>query len=300
MAIDDETNLVQSLRIRQSSTVVALVVLLYEYVITFRSELRYIWRRPFKVNQAVYLFSRYLVVATQCVNAYLVLGPHSSLSMNASTCRKWQLFQALTAYATTGALHLTLMLMVYALHLQDYRVGLYLGVLYSAHFTVQGLVTPNAVWHITYNAICDVVEVHRDVMFIGISTWLTYGSLAALTAMKRNVFLLGVPVAKRVVRDGGLTIVLLCPLFTTMLCYSFARQIGQAHVIFGWSTTIMSIACCRIIMNMMTLEHQGQSQPEHTVGFNSLDNLQLMRLEMERRDQVDSRAENVRPVSENT
>ena len=56
---------------------------------------------------------------------------------------------------------------VYALHLQDYRVGLYLGVLYSAHLTVQGLVTPNAVWNITYNPICDVVEVHRDVMFIG-------------------------------------------------------------------------------------------------------------------------------------
>ena len=56
---------------------------------------------------------------------------------------------------------------VYALHLKDIRIGIYLMVLYFAQLALQGYVTPNAVMRITYDSICDTREVHQDVMYLG-------------------------------------------------------------------------------------------------------------------------------------
>ncbi|PPQ80177.1 LOW QUALITY PROTEIN: hypothetical protein CVT26_008414 [Gymnopilus dilepis] len=257
------------------------------------------------------------------VNVYLVLGPYANLSISEGRCKKWQLFQVLAAYGLTGALHLVLMLMVssdvimlvirqepyheshiivYALHLKDIRIGVYLMVLYFAQLALQGYVTPNAVMHIT------------------ISTWMTYISLVALVAVKRNLMSLGAPVVKRVMMDGGLSLMLLfCTYFDrrfknrasatsiAMVCYSLARHAAQAHVIFGWPNTITSVAvsypyhasifnaeCTQsclvlIIMNMETLDYadcQSGSEEDRT----------LAQLEFERRAQIALAAETTQPA----
>ncbi|KAF8887642.1 hypothetical protein CPB84DRAFT_1491767 [Gymnopilus junonius] len=125
-----QQKLLQNLRFRQSSTVASIVVLLYEYIITFRKELRYIWRRPFKLNKAIYLFARYFGIIVQSINTYLALGPHAGLSIDERACKRWQLFQASSAYVLSGTLHFILMLMVYALHLKDWKIGIFLAFLY--------------------------------------------------------------------------------------------------------------------------------------------------------------------------
>ncbi|KAF8887643.1 hypothetical protein CPB84DRAFT_1491771 [Gymnopilus junonius] len=106
-----------------------------------------------------------------------------------------------------------------------------------------------------------------------------------LTAVKRDLVKLGAPVVKRVIRDGAWIIIFLCSTFTAMISYSWILQIMQGHIVFGWPNTILSIACCRIIMNMETLNYaDSEPEPDPTVGFNSFDSLQLGRLEQERRE----------------
>ncbi|PPQ97250.1 hypothetical protein CVT26_000643 [Gymnopilus dilepis] len=280
-----DESLLRSLVVRQSSTVATWALLLFEHLLTCRMELRYIWRRPFKLNQGVYLFSRYLGIIVQSVNLYLALGPHSTPTVTEHSCKRWQLFQALASYALSGALHLILMLSVYALYFKHLGVGIYLAILFFGQCATQAFVTPNALLRVSYDPVCNSVGVHRDSMYLGISTWLTYISLVALAAAKHNLLRLGAPVVKLVLRDGAWTVLLLCTLFTAMLSYSWAHQVVHGHFIFGWANTILSIVCCRVIMNMESLDFsKTPSNPSSTgVDFNSADNIVLARLERQRR-----------------
>lgn len=54
--------------------VIGLVVLLWDHVLTFEEEIKYIWKLPVELGKVVFLFNRYFVEGALCLSAYGELG----------------------------------------------------------------------------------------------------------------------------------------------------------------------------------------------------------------------------------
>jgi len=282
-----DESLLESLRIRKWSTVAAFAFLLYEHAITIRGEFIHIWRRPFTVVRATFIFARYFALIVQSVNMYLVFGPFSRMSIPETTCRKWFSFQIVSACALMAALDLILMLMIYALYRKDRKVGLFLAVLFCAQIGVEFVTSPRSVLNVNYNPICDTTETHSVIIYFCMSVWITHLSLAVLMGLKKDLAALGAPVVKRVIRDGAWILVAVCSLFTTIIPYSFVHQVSQGHIVFGWPIAIFSIACCRIIINIRTLDYT-EGEEQNGVELDGRDNLQLLLQEVEQREELET------------
>lgn len=109
--------------------------------------------------------------------------------------------------------------------------------------------------------------------------WVTHISLGILTAAKWKLVKIGATVVRLVTRDGALTTISICSLFAVIVPYSLSSQVSQAHVIFNWPITCVSIACCRIIMNMQTFNISGNNDTTtNTMDF-EIDSLNTLPLD---------------------
>ncbi|PPQ68554.1 hypothetical protein CVT26_003363 [Gymnopilus dilepis] len=241
-------------------------------------------RRPFTSVRATYLFARYFGIITQSITTYLVLSPHlSTIPIPEATCKAWFAFGVGSSASLIAALDFILMLMVYALYRKDWRIGLFLAILFFAHVAVEAFVAQKAV-DVTYDPICDATQTPSELIYLGISVWITHLSLGVLTGIKRDIISLGAPVVKRLIRDGAWGIVLICSFFTTVIPYNMNREVAQAHVIFCWPNALISIACCRIIMNMQTLDYV-EADDESITSFNVDDSLEALSLESQQSEE---------------
>lgn len=50
--------------------VIGLVVLLWDHLLTFGDEIKYIWKWPVEVSKIVFIFNRYLVEGSLCCTVY--------------------------------------------------------------------------------------------------------------------------------------------------------------------------------------------------------------------------------------
>lgn len=57
--------------------VIGCVVLLWDHLLTFGDEIKYIWKLPVEVSKLVFLFNRYLVEASLCCTVYSESGEFS-------------------------------------------------------------------------------------------------------------------------------------------------------------------------------------------------------------------------------
>ncbi|KAF9477699.1 hypothetical protein BDN70DRAFT_994780 [Pholiota conissans] len=253
----------ENLVFRKWSAVATQVLLVYEYTITFRSEIRYIWGSPVSFVKAIYLFSRYYGLVVQAVNLYLVSGPLAKLDIPEHVCRRWFYFLISSGCTLAAALDAILMLRVYALYLQDDRVGLFLAALFSAQRVVEGILAP-IVLDVPLDSICDLRKTHKASIYFGISIMIKHTILLVMTLAKRKLAALGAPVVRLVRRDGIWVVVLLFAIFATIIPYSFVKQVAKAHVVFGWPMSLISILCCRMIMNMQQLNVNTSDENEES------------------------------------
>ncbi|KAF8156565.1 hypothetical protein B0H34DRAFT_808056 [Crassisporium funariophilum] len=236
---------VENLNTRKWSTR-ALAVLVWEFALTFKDELRHIWSSLAFQRHA---FPSLIPVAEDL---------QASVSTFTLSLVLWQMYQStfllIASCSLMAALDIILMLRVYALHRQNIRVGIFLVVLFFAQVTVELICGARSVLDVPFDLTCDTSETHHDVIYFSISVWIMHISLGALTVAKRSLVGLGAPVARLVTRDGAWALVIICAIFATVVPYSFLSQVSKAHVVFGWPISLFGIGCCRIIMNMQSLD----------------------------------------------
>lgn len=51
-------------------SVTGCAILLWDHLLTFEDEIKYIWKRPVELTKAVFLFNRYFVEGVVCLSAY--------------------------------------------------------------------------------------------------------------------------------------------------------------------------------------------------------------------------------------
>ncbi|KAF8991515.1 hypothetical protein BDQ17DRAFT_277325 [Cyathus striatus] len=170
MATDmqDEVTLVHlsTVATRNYLIVGALVLLVWEYAVTVKDELVFIWRKPFNYVKFLYILSRYYGLVAQSVNVYLALSHLSYLPLHQDTCRTWALFLILSSGVHFAVLDWIVMLRLYALYLKDRRIGFMLFCAFVMELAV-GAGCAYAIYHKTsYDITCDSYEMPFYTMYL--------------------------------------------------------------------------------------------------------------------------------------
>ncbi|KAF8889115.1 hypothetical protein BD779DRAFT_419724 [Infundibulicybe gibba] len=113
--------------IRNYSSLVALVFLIWETLVTSSDEYKYIWKHHWTPVKCIYLFCRYFSLAVQIINYVITRGPISRIPVAYTTCQTWFAFQATCTASLLCAVNVLLMLRVYALYNKDRRIAVFLA-----------------------------------------------------------------------------------------------------------------------------------------------------------------------------
>ncbi|KAF9549816.1 hypothetical protein CPC08DRAFT_715391 [Agrocybe pediades] len=279
MSTAEEASILQSLRLRKQLALVMSSILLYEHVVTCKNEYRHIWRKRFNVVLGIYLFSRYFALTFQVINTFLVLiGPLSQPVTSDRTCSLWIAFQVASTTSLVMALDIILMLRIYALYLKSTRIGFLLGFLLIGTLMTTIVLGCLGLFNGRYSSVCEPLHMHPSFKYLGVASGVTHIWLAMLTAAKWNLAKMGIPVAKLVARDSAWTLALVFGLLAFLFPYSTGSNGAMAELNIMCPTTLISIATCRVIMNMRTLAFQEETA-NTTAGLRSAGDLDMIYLE---------------------
>ncbi|KAF8471542.1 hypothetical protein JB92DRAFT_1918116 [Gautieria morchelliformis] len=115
----------------------------YDILLTFYQEVAYIWKARWSAAKLFYLISRYYSLTHLIVTMSFVTKPQTSTHV----CRGWEWFSAYSGpIISTGAVHVLLIMRLYAIYGRDNRMLLFLSLLYliniSAAISVASVVLP--------------------------------------------------------------------------------------------------------------------------------------------------------------
>ncbi|KAF8884678.1 hypothetical protein BD779DRAFT_769557 [Infundibulicybe gibba] len=113
--------------IRNYSSLVALIFLIWEILVTFGDECKYIWKHNWTPVKCIYLFCRYFSLAVQIINYVVTRDLGSRISVAYTTCQIWFAFQAICTTSLLCAVNALLMLRVYALYNKDRKIAIFLA-----------------------------------------------------------------------------------------------------------------------------------------------------------------------------
>ncbi|KAF9002753.1 hypothetical protein BDQ17DRAFT_1542189 [Cyathus striatus] len=231
----------------------SLIILVLEVLASFQDEYRLIWRQPRTLVTSLYLFSRYFALLSQSVNCCLVFSLLSNPPISQTICSAWLHFLMITSQAMLTTLESVLMLRVYALYLQNSKIGAWLLFVFVVDLVMALLFGVRTLPALHYDEVCAGHGTPPEVLYFGGCVIATQLMLWAMTIFKCNIAIGGVPVVRLVLRDGAFAFALVCIIFGICIPYSFVQDL-TAHVVFLWPISLMSMTTCRIILNMHRLK----------------------------------------------
>ncbi|KAF9044204.1 hypothetical protein BJ165DRAFT_185754 [Panaeolus papilionaceus] len=249
----EKRSLQQDVFTRNLSSLAALIVLIWEYLVCVQDERRFIWRGSFNKVKAIYLFSRYLGLCAQIANVVLVFNPLSQLPVPRSKCKAWFLCLCACSCSLLVAIDVALILRVHVLYNRSRRVGCFLFGLVALQCGIVTRFTVQKIDVVPFDGICNVQETPVDTAYFMASIMVTQTTLLFMTVAKRKIAFGQSPVIDLVVRDGAWIFVLVFALAGTTIPYSLFVQISKPHLILIWPIALLSLACCRLILNMQKL-----------------------------------------------
>ncbi|KAF8156570.1 hypothetical protein B0H34DRAFT_466802 [Crassisporium funariophilum] len=233
MIADDHTTLF----LRNYSSLASLALLLYEYVVTWQFEFRYIWKSPTRsALKRIYLFSRYFALLAQIINFVLILNPLSRIPVKLEHCRQWLLFLVLGCGALFAALDAVIMLRVYALYNRSPRVAIFLCSLFGLQALAIFSTALTNYRRDSYDDACNVGRTRGEGLMLGRNTGQVEPRLASM-----------------VVHEGSWIFVLMFAIVVLAVPYTFVLDKTRPSLVFLWPQSFFSIAACRLIMGMQRL-----------------------------------------------
>ncbi|TFK37175.1 hypothetical protein BDQ12DRAFT_667128 [Crucibulum laeve] len=233
-----DIDLLWSIHTRQCSSLAALTVLIWEYLITCQHEYHFMWR-------------------------WVLLKP-------VSTCRGWFTFLLGCSCLILGIVDIVLMLRVYALYKRSRKVAAILLTLFISEVIVEFVTGYLSISRAHFNAACDLLKVPIEVMYFLAMTFLTQTVIWTMTLAKRKrkPHLRNIPLLSRVIRDGAWVWFLICGMCSSAVPYSMIK-ITTGDIIFVWPITLVSIATCRLIINIQRLKKEDTRWERRHVNLQS-------------------------------
>ncbi|KAF9034050.1 hypothetical protein BJ165DRAFT_1513768 [Panaeolus papilionaceus] len=253
-------------QLRHLSSLVAICILVFEYIRTCRFEFTYIWRRPVTASKVAFVVSRYMEITGKIVHYSLihtVLG-RSPYGVSTTRCAFWYTLLSTQCTVMTVCLDIILFLRVYALH-QKQTKSLLFGLPLIFPWTLGTYL--NWFWvanrQQSFDGLCNVFF-HGTSVVIGtgfITCFIVaHGLLWVSAYAKRNVGQGHVPVVRLVVYEGTWVFVILFAIVTATAPFDIALKLFNPFFHYVCPTTLISILNCRIIQNMHSLAIPAASQ----------------------------------------
>ncbi|KAF8889110.1 hypothetical protein BD779DRAFT_1521972 [Infundibulicybe gibba] len=251
---------------RNYSSLIALVLLAWDMVLTFGDEYEYIWKRNWTPAKCIYLFSRYFSLAVQISNYVItrVLVSHETPVAH-TVCRDWFLFQTACIMSLVYSINAVLMLRVYALYGKSCNTAIFLAVLFLVDIislSIQGYFCVKAC---VFDQACVILGTPSPIVIsFSMEMLITQGILWGMTWWKtsRNEAWNGAPLANLVVRDVAFIFVGTFAILVMPLPYAlFVRTMG--HIIPPWFISLLSFAACRLTIDLPHPDITGVSTQDN-------------------------------------
>ncbi|TFK35884.1 hypothetical protein BDQ12DRAFT_687713 [Crucibulum laeve] len=260
----------QEVYVRQWSSLGALVILLWDFIVSWSLEYKHIWIAPSFTLKYAYVYFRYVPMLTQSVNYYILLTTVAHPPIPTHICTRWFYAQLICSQFCFTAVEGVLMLRVYALYNRSRTVGWSLLSLYILETTLAtyfGYRTRNTM---TYDEICTAKDEGVDIFIYGAGVIVTQTVIWTLTINKRAIGLNSQQsryIINLLLRDGAWAFTVVILIFAFVMPYTFFVHVSS-HLMFTWPNSFFSIAGCRLIMNMQRLKHEGLERDSQSSSSN--------------------------------
>ncbi|PPQ68292.1 hypothetical protein CVT24_005108 [Panaeolus cyanescens] len=236
-------------RNRNYSSLTALIVIVLDYLLTLKFEYTCIWKSPYCASNVLYICSRYVGLSFGIAHHTLIHTQLAKAPLTSMICKHWILGLLAAAVLTLLFLDMVLFLRLFALYQQRKRI---LWVLVP--LAAQPIGVAIAAYRTLYkaediNGICD----YR-------------GSIVdtAVSSSATVIFAHG-PMAYDVQQTQYRTRTSRC---CSTGCSGKCLDVGVDNDPFfslPWAITLVSMMCCRLIMNMHRLKVEQQPRQGNTI-----------------------------------
>ncbi|KAF8965453.1 hypothetical protein BDZ97DRAFT_783013 [Flammula alnicola] len=266
----------ETIEARLYISLASVVCLLWEYVLTLSHEYTYIWKSQLTVTKWLYLLLRYVPLICQVANHIVTRILFSKRPLSPSVCAIWFAYQTVYLQITIHLFELVLLVRVWALYKKDVKVSIFLGVVYVSEIGVMVYAGFHVNYLLRYDGTCLVENTpmyHAIILcvaqivvqvIIWVMTW--YKQANPFKEWQGPSYKIMV---SRAFRDGLVVFLLFCTLFAVPTAYSL-RVRSLTHSVFTLLTTVLSVAGCRVIINVQTLTlHRSGASPDSEVQLTS-------------------------------
>ncbi|KAF9554337.1 hypothetical protein CPC08DRAFT_712969 [Agrocybe pediades] len=245
-----------AIRIRDYSSLSALIFLFLEYASTLSTEYRYIWRARSKLVKSLFLVARYAPLASSLVNYVLVQKWLVNAPVDEESCRSWFLFLFWANLCTVAAMDGVLFLRAFALY-QKHNViyGLFIPIAAQIASACVA-VLPASFRKSSFNGTCGLVSVPIiPFTIMNVSLVFTHGMLFGTAYAKRKVSKApsSETVIRMVVNEAACIFAFFIGTITSITPVSIVAQAMDPFVVFVWPLSVHSMIACRIVLNMRSL-----------------------------------------------
>ncbi|KAH7919452.1 hypothetical protein BV22DRAFT_1075235 [Leucogyrophana mollusca] len=239
------------------SSVAALTVLVWESLVTFDDEVNYIWSKPSGAYlKWLYLFARYFGLGVAIADHAIVSTFPPHLPVPYSMCRAFYTWQAIAVQLMMLTFDGVLLIRVHALYEQTLSITaigiVAIGIEVLAMIVAAILTIP----HVPYHVACLVVDTPTSVACFVVGAGISQSVLLGLTYHKRAIIDRGgnprSNLLSVVIRDGAFAFGVVVALLLLTFVYLVADK-DIANLTYYWFPVILSVATCRLIMNMQTI-----------------------------------------------
>ncbi|KAG1740147.1 uncharacterized protein EDB91DRAFT_359136 [Suillus paluster] len=195
----------------------SLTLMLWDMVLTSKSEIEHIWPKPWtSFFKWLYLFLRYFGLATQIFHQFAVPHLNSGKALR-STCFAWYIYSAILAQFHTTAIEIILAVRVYALFNKSRRIAIILGLQMTLEYIILVILVGGYFNGIPYIPYCILSTPPAQITIHAIAAVTTQSTLLGLSLMKhilaRRAGWGRTPLVSLLIRDGTATYLLICVIF---------------------------------------------------------------------------------------
>ncbi|KAF9036749.1 hypothetical protein BJ165DRAFT_1505691 [Panaeolus papilionaceus] len=260
-----ESTAIASLAQRRFVTFASVALLVWDCFRTAEDEVQHVWRYPPSATKVAYVAARYIPLAGQFVNFYLVFGPlYAGVGLqDAVICTRW--WGSLLAIGSTliMSLDFVLMLRIHALYQKSIRISALLVMLFGCLTFVQILKQIDFLPSLAFDCVCDSVGIYSLYIYYCIVVLAVQFPIGALLLAKhRNIRTFRSQLMRVINRDGVLLVGLTFAFFSAMIAHSSIKESYQVHIVVILPISLVSIGCCRTSLHIIAISAQEEVQRE--------------------------------------
>ncbi|KAF5310757.1 hypothetical protein D9619_008171 [Psilocybe cf. subviscida] len=238
--------------IRHLHLVAAISVILWECLITFRQEVKYVWHCQSRMTKYIFWFCRYCVVGYFMACLFFGTQWILQIPISRNDCKKWFLIHVTSISLLTIGSQLILVRKVFNLYEKSTLLAF---ALFGLHCT-QGASSLVLSYHMSasmnFNPICNSRHVPNSVLFI--IGFITCNQCITWALILRKVRLRLFPSCRRHLRTSGAYVRMswgLCLVAIILgTSHSFAMQRCALVYVFTFPIVVLSIGTCRYILRI--------------------------------------------------